>query len=130
MSESRISVSPYEVGWVCRVTCQDLKSRKPSQKKSLIYNISPAKGVQECHLYNKASKSCEIFMFVFVKDAEQCCDATIPGSIHTKDENKLRFSVCFHLWCELTTTISVTEWQVSWNSCLNVNNNITRWTWF
>ena len=27
-----------------------------------------------------------------------------------------RFRVCFHLWCELTTTMNVTEWQVSWNS--------------
>ena len=51
------------------------------------------------------------------KDSKRCCDTTIPESIHTKDESKLRFSVCFHLWCELTTTISVTEWQVSWNSC-------------
>ena len=28
-----------------------------------------------------------------------------------------RFRVCFHLWCELTSTMNVTEWQVSWNSC-------------
>ena len=28
-----------------------------------------------------------------------------------------RFRVCFHLWCELTSTINVTEWQLSWNSC-------------
>ena len=27
-----------------------------------------------------------------------------------------RFRVCFHLWCELTDTMNVTEWQVSWNS--------------
>ena len=27
-----------------------------------------------------------------------------------------RFRVCFHLWCELTSTMNVTEWQVSWNS--------------
>ena len=27
-----------------------------------------------------------------------------------------RFRVCFHLWCELTSTINVREWQVSWNS--------------
>ena len=27
-----------------------------------------------------------------------------------------RFRVCFHLWCELTRTTNVTEWQVSWNS--------------
>ena len=30
-----------------------------------------------------------------------------------------RFRVCFHLWCELTSTIDVTEWQVSWNSWLH-----------
>ena len=27
-----------------------------------------------------------------------------------------RNRVCFHLWCELTSTINVTKWQVSWNS--------------
>ena len=27
-----------------------------------------------------------------------------------------RFRVCLHLWCELTSTINITEWQVSWNS--------------
>ena len=27
-----------------------------------------------------------------------------------------RFRVCFHLWCELTSTMNVTEWQVSLNS--------------
>ena len=26
------------------------------------------------------------------------------------------FRVCFHLCCELTTTMNVTEWQASWNS--------------
>ena len=28
-----------------------------------------------------------------------------------------RFRVWFHLWCELTSTMNVTEWQVSGNSC-------------
>ena len=32
-----------------------------------------------------------------------------------------RFRVCFHLWCELTSTMNVMEWEVSWNSCI-VNN--------
>ena len=27
-----------------------------------------------------------------------------------------RFRVCFHLWCELTSTMNVTQWQVSWHS--------------
>ena len=29
-----------------------------------------------------------------------------------------RFHICFHLRCELTTTMNVTVWQVSWNSCI------------
>ena len=29
-----------------------------------------------------------------------------------------RNRVCFHLWCELTCTMDVTEWQATWNSCL------------
>ena len=28
---------------------------------------------------------------------------------------QMRFRVCFHLWCELTSTRNVTDWQVSWN---------------
>ena len=28
-----------------------------------------------------------------------------------------RFRVCFHLWCELTSTMNVTIWQASYNSC-------------
>ena len=31
---------------------------------------------------------------------------------------QMRFCVSFHLWCELTSTMNVTEWQVSWNSWL------------
>ena len=34
-----------------------------------------------------------------------------------------RFRVCFHLWYELTSTMNVTEWQVSWNSCYNVSSS-------
>ena len=33
---------------------------------------------------------------------------------------RTRFRVCFHLWCELTSTMNVTEWQVSSNSWLFV----------
>ena len=32
-----------------------------------------------------------------------------------------RFRVCFHLWCELTSTMNVTKWQVSWNSLYRLN---------
>ena len=83
------------------------------------------KGSHELH------ENCHSVTFYFMKkkDSRRCCDITMPESIHTKDESKLRFSASFHLWCELTTTINVTEWQVSWNSC-HVNSNITRWTWF
>ena len=33
-----------------------------------------------------------------------------------------QFHVCFHLWCELTSTMSVKEWQVSWYSCVEVTS--------
>ena len=36
-----------------------------------------------------------------------------------------RFRVCFHLWCELANTMNVTEWQVSWNSCMCFFNQDT-----
>ena len=41
------------------------------------------------------------------------CNARVNSHQRWK---QTRFRVCFHLWCELTTTMSVTEWQVSWNS--------------
>ena len=31
---------------------------------------------------------------------------------------QMRNRVCFHLWCELTSTMNVTKWQVSCNSCI------------
>ena len=37
------------------------------------------------------------------------------------------FRICFHLWCELTSTMNVTEWQVSWNSWYAVAANIRIW---
>ena len=43
-------------------------------------------------------KSREILMFVCLqKDAKECCDATTPESIHTKDESKREsaFAVIF-----------------------------------
>ena len=48
-----------------------------------------------------------------------------PESIHTKDESKMRFRVCFHLLCELASTMNVTEWQVSWNSLFAVTDHLS-----
>ena len=49
-----------------------------------------------------------------------------------------QFRICFHLWCELTSTMNVTAWQVSWNSCnvfwntgfAIINNNRHDWSLF
>ena len=41
-----------------------------------------------------------------------------------------RFRVCFHVWCELTSTMNVTEWQVSWNSCSSCIISAEIWTSF
>ena len=40
-----------------------------------------------------------------------------------------RFCICFHLWCELTSTTNVTEWQVSWNSCQQLSAFILNSFW-
>ena len=37
-----------------------------------------------------------------------------------------RFRVCFHLWCELTSTMNLTEWQVSWNSPTRLSCSVAR----
>ena len=48
-------------------------------------------------------ETCHSVTFYFMtKDSKQYCDTTAPESIHTKDES-------FHLWCELTSTMIVTE---------------------
>ena len=40
-----------------------------------------------------------------------------------------RFRICFHLWCELTNTMNVTEWQVSWYSCYPlIDEDIFPWS--
>ena len=41
-----------------------------------------------------------------------------------------RFRICFHLWCEVTSTINVTELQVSWNSCSVRMSAIDVWFFF
>ena len=44
----------------------------------------------------RAPKSRRIFMLVRLqKDAKQCCDATMPESIHTKDESKRGIAFAF-----------------------------------
>ena len=73
-------------------------------------------------------ETCHSLTFYFMKkDSKRCCDTTMPESIHTKDESKLQFSACFRLWCELTTTINVTEWQVSWILCTAFQVPIVYW---
>ena len=45
---------------------------------------------------NRVAKSREILMFVRLqKDAKQCCDASRPESIHTKDESKRGIAFAF-----------------------------------
>ena len=64
-------------------------------------------------------KSHEILMFVCLqKDSKQCCDATTPQSIHTKDESKRGTAFAFifgvnWLWrCGVTASFGV---FFSWN---------------
>ena len=38
-----------------------------------------------------------------------------------------RFRVCFHLWCELTSTMNGMEWQVSWNSWVDQGGAENTW---
>ena len=54
-------------------------------------------------IYHEFHESCHSVIFIVVVNSHQRWKQT-------------RFRVCFHLWCELTTTMNITEWQVSWNS--------------
>ena len=64
-------------------------------------------------------ETCHSVTFYFMKkkkDSKRCCwhhNARVNSHQRWK---QTRFRVCFHLWCELTATMNVTEWQVSWNS--------------
>ena len=49
---------------------------------------------------------------------ETCHPVTFIVLVNSRQRWKqMRNRVCFHLWCELTSTMNVTEWQVSWTSC-------------
>ena len=63
-------------------------------------------------------ETCHSVTFYFMrKVSKRCCD-TAKARVNSHQRWKqMRFRICFHLWCELTSTINVTEWQVSWNSC-------------
>ena len=56
--------------------------------------------------FHEFHETCHSVTFYFMKkDSKWCCDTTTP-----------ELCVCFYLWCELTSTINVREWQVAWNS--------------
>ena len=72
-----------------------------------------------------ALHSIDRFIYLFIKHHNS--DNTRVNS-HQRWK-QTRFRVCFHLWCELTTTINLTECQVSWNTCCTslFNRNYEFW---
>ena len=58
---------------------------------------------------------------------ETCHSVTFIVLVNSHQRwKKTRNRVCFHLWCELTTTMNITEWQVSWNSW-KLQSQLNRW---
>ena len=48
---------------------------------------------------------------------ETCHSVTLSLLVNSHQRREqTQNCICFHLWCELTSKINVTEWQVSWNS--------------
>ena len=54
------------------------------------------------------------------KDSKWGCDTTTPESIHTKDESKRGSAFPFIFGVNWPVQWDVTEWQVLWNSCINL----------
>ena len=63
-------------------------------------------------------ETCHSVTFYFMKKRLQTMTWHLNVRVNSHQRWKqTRFRVCFHLWCELTSTMNVTEWQVSWNWC-------------
>ena len=60
--------------------------------------------------YHEFHEACRSVTFIILVNSQQRWKQT-------------RFRVCFHLCCELTSTINVTEWKVSWNSWFSCNTS-------
>ena len=77
-----------------------------------------------CHEFHE---TCHSVTFYFMKNRLQTMLWHRNARVNSHQRWKqTRFRVCFHLWCELTSTMNVTERQVSWNSCLPVIKDVTR----
>ena len=63
-------------------------------------------------LYHEFHLTCHSVTFYFMKK-----DSGMMLWHHNARVNSHQRWVYFHLWCELTSTMNVTEWQVPWNSC-------------
>ena len=58
------------------------------------------------------------FHFINKVDSKQCYDTSTPESIHTKDESHRGSAFAFIFVVNWPVKWDVTEWQVSWKSCL------------
>ena len=95
----------------CHVRFSTIKDLRDTSKK--IWN---SWGLKFWNSDHREPRSHDILMFVCLqKDAEQCCGATTPESIHTKDESKRGIAFAF---------IFGVNWPVQWVQPVNRPNHI------
>ena len=71
-----------------------------------------------CMVYHEFHETCHSVTLYFMKKRLQTMLWHRNARVNSHQRWKqMQFRICFHLWCELTSTMNVTEWQVSWNSC-------------
>ena len=84
-----------------------------------IYSIYTAQRVVQVHVLHEFHEGCHSVTCYFMIPRVQTMLWHYNARVNSHQRWKqTRFRICIHLWCELTRTRNVTEWQVSWNSWL------------
>ena len=69
-----------------------------------------------CVIYHEFHETCHSITFYIIKKTPNDAVTTLHRVNSHQRWKQMWNWICFHLWCKLTSTINVTEWQVSWNS--------------
>ena len=71
-------------------------------------------------IHHELHETCHSIRFYFIKKKTPNDAVHHNARVNSHQRWKqTRFRVCFHLWCELTSTMNLTEWQAAWISCVH-----------
>ena len=122
-----ISQFPFIIPFLQLRLCNLINSNRKwgmrSHDNTLLIGTQQVGGWAGLCLYKQCMNSMKLVIPLhftsWKKDSKRCCDTTTPESIHTKDESKRGSAFAFMFGVNWPVQWDVTEWQVSWNSCLD-----------